>query len=302
MPTDSETLIEQTHDLRARARDAYRSGDLAGAESLYESARLLAQQGGDEPLEDLCACSRAGLAIELERGDSELPALRALLLRNSTPFTGFLAAYWIARHYELKKDYGKALFYGQAALKRARVVDESEPISGALNLVGNALLAQGYFAEAGTHFEAALAAAPSADPLAGALFGINLGYCQVLTGEPKRGLGNLLRSARYLRRLDASRYLAQAHLDASYGYLEIDRPAAALRHGRRALELAVAVDWTTGQKNALYLLGQSARLNGDAQAARAHFASLQADFYPRQPYLPDFLMSADIRALVNLHA
>ena len=299
---DSEPLIEQANDLRARARAAYRRGELAAAERLYESARLLAHQCGDQPLEDLCACSRAGLAIEQERGDAEVPALRSLLLRNPAPFTGFLAAYWIARHYELKKDSPKALFYSHAALKRARAVNEPEPIAGALNLVGNALLAQGYFAEAGARFEAALEAAGAADPLAAALFRINLGYCQVLTGEPVLGLVNLLQSVRCLRRLDAGRYLAQAHLDSSYAYLEIGRPAAARRHGRRASELAIELGWTTGQKNALYLLGQGARLDGDAEAARAHFASLQANFYPRQPYLPDFLMTADIRALVNLHA
>jgi tetratricopeptide (TPR) repeat protein len=297
----TEELRAHASDLRARARAAYRRGDLTVAEGLYEDARLVARELDDAALEDLCACSKAGLAVEQERGEAEVAFLRGLMLRSTAPFTSFLAAYWIARHYELKKDSERALFYGRAALHRAKAVDEGEPLAGALIMVGNALLARGSFAEAGTHFEEALATR-DAGVAAAALARVNLGYCQVLTAEPVRGLGNLLQSARVLKRLGADRYLAQAHLDASYGYLEIGRAARALRHGERALALSQSVGWATGQKNALYLLGQSALLGENFALARAHFALLQTSFYPHQPYLPDFLMTVDIREMVNLHA
>ena len=53
------------------------------------------------------------------RGDSELPRLREILVRNVDPVNCRIAAYNIARHYELTKNYKKSLFYARITLGRA---------------------------------------------------------------------------------------------------------------------------------------------------------------------------------------
>ena len=69
-----------------------------------------------------------------------------------------------------------------------------------------------------------------------------------------------------------------------------------------ALELAERTQQRDSVKNALYLLGETAHLNGDDEGARRYFTRLQSDFFPDEVYLPGFLMTVDIRKLINLHA
>ena len=71
--------------------------------------------------------------------------------------------------------------------------------------------------------------------------------------------------------------------------------------GRFALEGAREFDLLDSEKNALYLLGQSASLAGDLDAARSYFGELEAHF-PGTPYLTDFLLAVDVRQLINLKA
>ena len=69
-----------------------------------------------------------------------------------------------------------------------------------------------------------------------------------------------------------------------------------------ALRLAESLGDQDALKNALYLLGEVANLNGDLESARGYFGRLHRDFFPEAGYLPDFLLVVDIRRLVNLHA
>jgi hypothetical protein len=55
-------------------------------------------------------------------------------------------------------------------------------------------------------------------------------------------------------------------------------------------------------KNTLYLLGEAVNLTGDAARARALFSRLQRDYFPRNGFIPDFLLAVDVRKLVNLRA
>src|SRR5947208_224122 len=77
-----------------------------------------------------------------------------------TPRDVQLAAYNIARHYELTKNYKKSLFYARIALDRARVLGRREWLASTHNLIGNTLLAESHIDPACHEYEEALELAP----------------------------------------------------------------------------------------------------------------------------------------------
>jgi tetratricopeptide (TPR) repeat protein len=95
--------------------------------------------------------------------------------------------------------------------------------------------------------------------------------------------------------------LALNHLDLAYAYLEIRRPRPAIRHAARALDLARHFKDEANVKNSLYLLGEAWHLHGDDAEARRHFEQL-ADRYDNLPFIADFLLSVDVRQMINLRA
>ena len=112
----------------------------------------------------------------------------------------------------------------------------------------------------------------------------------------------LYESLRTLRRFGSERYLVSTLLDLSFAHIETGRYDHAQRRAVTALCLAERTEQPDSIKNALYLLGEAANLNGDMEAAQNHFTKLQRDFFPDASYLPSFLMTVDIRKMINLHA
>src|SRR4029077_11697847 len=102
-----------------------------------------------------------------------------------------------------------------------------------------------------------------------------------------------------LRRIGAERYQLHPRLDLCFAHLESGRPRSAELHGRKALAIAESIGDADATKNALYLLGEAASLQGDSFGARRYFSRLQESYFPDQPYLPSFLMAIDVRKLIN---
>ena len=90
--------------------------------------------------------------------------------------------------------------------------------------------------------------------------------------------------------------------DLAFAHLESGHPQPAHDAAEEALALAREFDDETGLKNALYLLGQASQLLGDSGTARATFHELQQRFYPDKPFVCDFLLSVDVRKVINLRA
>jgi Tfp pilus assembly protein PilF len=130
----------------------------------------------------------------------------------------------------------------------------------------------------------------------------NLGYCSILQGRHRQGYTYLYQSLRLLRRFGAERYQISSRLDLCFAHLETGHYRHAWRHGVAALELAQRMGEPDSVKNALYLLGEVANLQGDLDLARSYFSRLQREFFPDASYLPGFLLAVDVRKLVNLHA
>ena len=130
----------------------------------------------------------------------------------------------------------------------------------------------------------------------------NLGYCRILQKRFREGYTLLYESLAVLRRFKAWRFEAGTRLDLCFAHLETERFRHARRQGEAALRLAEATDQPEAMKNALYLLGETESLSGTGGAAHAYFSRLQKEFFPDASYLPAFLMTVDVRKMINLHA
>jgi len=288
-------------DLKERGRQAVEAGRLDEALAIYRDALVLADAIGERRLQDLALCNVAAAAISLGAGEGEVARLREILLRSEDLANCWLAAYNIARFYELKKDFKKSLFYARIARDRSELLARTEWIASSHNQIGNALLAESLIADAGRHYETALSMyrEPS---IRRALMLDNLGYCRVLQGRLKESYPLFYQSLSMLRRLGAYRYQLSPRLDLCFAHLESGRHRQAERQGRVALAIAETAGDSDALKNALYLLGETANLSGESDVARGYFSRLQRSFFPDQPYLPSFLMAIDVRKLINLKA
>jgi tetratricopeptide (TPR) repeat protein len=289
-------------DLRSHGARAVEVGHLEEAAELFERSLAWAEEHGDARQVDLALCNRAAVAIEFGRGESELPRLREILMRNGDPVNCRIAAYNIARHYELAKSYKKALFYARIARERSEAIGRRDWLASSHNLIGNTLLAESFVQQACDEYERALELSPIEPTVWRARILDNIGYCRVLQGRHKEGIHYLYQSLRLMRRFRAERYEISTRLDLCFAHIETQRCGHALRHGEVALALAEKLGESDSVKNALYLLGEAENLRNNVEGARGHFARLQRDFFPDQGYLPGFLLAVDVRKLVNLHA
>lgn len=298
------SLLSRYEATRDLGFEALRAGRLEEALEQLDEAYEVARQLEDRVLEDRAFLNRCGVHISLHGGGEGLGELRQLLMRSQDVVNCRLAAYNIARIYELRKEYKKGLFYARIARERGRQLEEVEPewVASDHNQIGNFLVADSRFAEAIEEYRMALGAHVEAPEVRRAMIHGNLGYCHLVLGDHRRGFELLLRSLRTFRRAQATAQLAVTHLDLAFGYLEIERPRHARRHAGRALELLERSGGSEDAwKNALYLLGEACHLSGDEATARGHFERLQA-VYGDTPYLADFLLAIDVRKIINLRA
>jgi tetratricopeptide (TPR) repeat protein len=294
-----ETVFEE---IRNRGQKAIDAGRLEEAVEILQSAVDLATGQGDPRLIDATVCNRAAAMIESGRGESELPRLREILVRNGDPANCRIAAYTIARHYEVTKNYKKSLFYARITLSRSEQLERRDWLASSHNLIGNTLLAESFVDEACAEYEQAQSLISSEPTPARGTILFNIGYCRILQGHHREGYRLLYESLKMLLRCGARKYEVLARLDLCFAHLETGRYRLALKQGTAALAVAESIGDIASIKNALYLLGEAANLTGDLDGAREYFLRLHRDFFPEASYLPEFLLAVDIRKLVNLHA
>jgi tetratricopeptide (TPR) repeat protein len=286
--------------LRERCQRLIESGHLEEAEGILRQGLALAQEHGDEAFTDSIICGLAAVTINLGRGENDLARLRAVLMRSSDAGNCRLAAYYLSMYYQTARNYKKSVFYARIACDYAKEMSP-ELIGYSRNQLGNALLGESFIDEACAEYEAALELVSGRGVWRACILD-NLGYCRVLQKRFPEGYACLYESLRLLRRFGAERFEAPPLLDLCFAHLETGRYRLAERHGLAALRLAEKFGCVEVVKNALYLLGEAASLQGNDDQARRYFTRLQSDYFPDWPYLPGFLMAVDVRAMVNLHA
>ena len=289
-------------ELKQEWHQAVQAGRFEEALEILDRVLPWALEQEDSRLIDFVICDRAAVAIELGRGAAEIPRLREILVRNADATNCRMAAYDIARFYELKRDYKKALFYARIARDRSEVLGRRDWLASSCNLMGNTLLAESLVPQATEQYERALSLTPDEPSVARGMILDNLGYCRILEGKHDDAYRLLYQSLRLFRRLGLEIYEIPPRLDLCFLHIETGRYGHALRQGERALELAERLGEADFLKNALYLVGEVENLRGNLDAARARFRRLQQEFFPDASYLPGFLLAVDVRKLVNLHA
>ena len=301
--TGAATGMEVYEDLRRRAQAAIHRGHFEAALQLYDSAWEVAKSGDDLVLADRAFVNRSSVHISLYGGAEVLSSLQEILVRNLDPVNCRLAAYNIARIYEVRKETKKGLFYARIAGTWTDSIESPDPdwVASSHNQVGNFLVAESRFNEAIAAYEQALAAAPDAPERRRALVWDNLGYCLLVKGAYAQGFELIYRALRVLRRQGAEHELMLAHLDLAFGHLEVGRYPIAQQHAAHALALAERYSNADVLKNALYLSGEAANVSGDIAAAREHFERLQR-YFPNTPFVTDFLLAIDVRKMINLRA
>lgn len=296
------TSLEAYNRLRRRGREALRQGHLQQAFELFSAARDVAEALSDPVLQDRSFCNLAAIELELSPSPTLVPRLRDILVRNQNVENCRLAAYHLARAYELRGEHKKGAFYSRIAQERSLQTGKVEWIASSRNQLGNLLLAESRTAEAEREFAEALDLLAAKDDPLRALILDNLAYCAMLRKQWALGFRSAFDSLRMLRRLGTQLWEPRPHLTLCFGYLELGRARHAFGHARRALELSEKIDDAGAVKNALFLLGEAASMAGDGDEAYRQFADLQRRFYPDHDYLASFLLSIDVRGLVNLKA
>ena len=287
---------------RGRGVAALRRGDLAAALDCFDEALDVARASGDGGLVDLAVCNRSAILIELGEGAERMTEMRDVLMRSRDLQTCMVAATNVARFYDLEKAWKKALFYARLALEHASVDGDASQRASIHNLIANLLLADSRVDEAASEYEVALGLMPDEDPVWRARAVGNLGYCRILQHRLRDAFSLLDASLETLRQQDARPYLVSPLSDLAFAHLEVGQLEEARATGTEALALAREFNDQDGVKNALYLLGQTAGLAGDADEGRRFFQELQERYYPDKPFVCDFLLSVDVRQLVNLRA
>lgn len=303
MPADRPALRQRHDEYRDAAFAATQSGRFRDALDLLADALGAAESLGDADLKDLAYCNWASVKIELREEHEVLPPLREILVRSDDPCNCRLAAYHIARVYELRGEQKKGLFYARIARDRTDQLSDPDPawVAGSQNQIANFLVADSRFGEALEAYRHALEAHPHAPGYRVPGIQQNSGYCLLMLGRLPEAFELLYGSLRAYRRLGATALLALNHLDLAYAFLEIRRPRAAIRHAEKALAYAEQQDDETHVKNALYLLGEAWNQHGDVDEARRHFERL-SDCYEGLPFIADFLLSVDVRQMISLRA
>lgn len=298
--SDEATLRAEYEALREHASEVLNQGQLQRALGEFTRAHELALQIGDRELEDIAFCNRSSVAIRLQLDDDSVLVLRQMLLRTADPQVAYLSAYNLARAYDNRKDYRKALFYARIAHRYSIELGEAGQQASALNWIGNALVALNDFSGGLEEYRKAEGLIEAEVSERRSLILVNLGYCLLLTGATDDGFRALIRALRMARRLRAPVAQSAGHLCLSFAHLLVGRPWYAVRHGAEALELAEAHGDERTMKLALLLLGEAYKQGDKVPAALECFELLQETYYPGMPQVPEMLLGVDVCRVINL--
>lgn len=301
---DPAELRLKFEDLRNRSRQLAEARLWEEALKTANEAVVVAQQIGAPEIEALAICNRAGIAFEaLTSVDGYVVDLRSILMRNFSAETSLIAAYNLSRAYEIKKEPKKALFYARIARDRAVMAKRADYLAYSHNRIGNSLLSDSYFEEAGREYQLALELLPTEPSIPRVMATTNRAYSLLALGRStQRALGWLYGGLRWLLRSGNESATAWPHLILSFGHLELGRLRYAWHHGRKALAVAERGGEADAIKMALFLLAEVEKEAGDSEAAWYYIERLQRDFFPGQKSQAELLSMVGIKNVVNLRA
>lgn len=255
----------------------------------------------NEELRELLTIRRAEAFLALDQDAPEISMLAAIVMRRRTPRHVYLAALALMRRYVEADDLRRGIFYGEIGRKAAEELGEPMARASILNGLGISLAASSDFSASLDALEEAYDALSLLDDNRADVRSLrpvviaNIGGVNVASGEVENGI-RLLEDA--LPFLDEDYAIAEAMLDLSLGYHDLENYEAAEAFAARALTLST-VDRQV--RNANYLLGRIATATGRYSEAADYF-DVVAGFYPEFPNVKELLIKVDLSKVVNWKA
>lgn len=281
--------------------EEHRSEGLARQRANEHDAALAAfdlahRQAPDESSKTLVSINKAFSLIQLgEIGAPEVKALPSIVLRRQNDEHVAQAAYWLALRFRTEGNIERARSYAAIALESSAVAGREDWRVPALNELANLEMLDSEFEAASAHYRELLAITPEENLFQRYFLLQNLGYTEIVGGNPKAGIPLLHEAIALARGEEAEGWVAESYVDLCLGYLDIGEPATAVRWGMLGLE-STSEDRLL--RNAHYLLGEANVHLGNYEKAEEHFDHL-CSWYPEFPQLKNLLYALDLRKVIN---
>jgi len=288
----------QTYTQLSRAAEtAFFEGQLAKAQKLYEWVQTEAARINEPLLLERTLCNQASVALSMRQGEGYLPQLRQIGLHSANRMTRLCAVNTLSIVYRERGQRLDAAFFGEAALVHAKALDRPDLVASCLHNAGVLALHLGDLQTAQRSLEEAMEIEENeAEPGESALAHSVLGYCLARLGQEQRAIRMLKLSLAKLSGRDSSLYKESVSLSVGFAMLELENFADALEEAENALStLPVSLE----RKYGLYLAGESYASLGFVDEARDYFGRLQEEFYPREDFLPETLLSLRTHRLIG---
>lgn len=285
-----------------RGSEAVRHGDFVAARTAYEHALVLAERSDDRGSIDRAHLNLSMVHVQSGNAKTGEEGLREILLRTSDPKVAFHAAYNLASSLRRQGRLERAEQFARRAMEKAKTLGGPDFEAPAHNLLGNLLLTRSYHREALDEYRQALSLREAQEGdtrWSRAILLENIGYCLLLTGETRAGLGHLDDALALAIEVGDRRCRAECLQDLCYGHLIRDEFRDATAFGSEALEEATSAGYSDIVENCHYLLGEIGTRTGDLALRDLHFGALQ-HLHPELPFLREFLCAVDVTGIITL--
>ncbi|HEV7240648.1 MAG TPA: hypothetical protein VGQ36_15525 [Thermoanaerobaculia bacterium] len=250
---------------------------------------------------ELITIRKGEALIAADREGPEVSALPGIVMRRRSHRHVYMAASVLMRRFVETDDRRRAIFYGEIARTAAAALDDPFARATVLNYLGITQVADSQLDSGVEAFEEALLALdamPQSNELVQSFAsGItaNLGGTKILCGDVEEGV-HLIETV--INELDDATERAEACLDLSLGYIELEDYDTAEDLAREGLSLAS----TRRQiRNANHLLGEVCVRTGRFEEADVYF-DVVAGFYPQYNNVKQLLTEVNLCSVVNWKA
>jgi len=292
----------QSARLMKRGYALLQKGQFPQARLLYDQARSAAIKAGDHERANKAASGISACLIEMGEYEQAAKGLREIILRSTDDETICAAACNLSTSLRRLGQHQKAFVYAKKAYESSRALGDPSWQARCHNLIGNIYLVQSRLDKALAEYEKALALRlkePVPNTFSIAILRDNIGYCQMLNGDYRRGIANVKAALSLVSRLGSRKCICECAHDLSFGYMQLRKLDLAEAYGLRALEIADKEGYKEIIKNCYYLLGEINFLKGNEEMRDHYFYKLQ-DLYPHLPFLRDFLCTFDVSKIIAL--
>lgn len=287
-------------DLHEQAVDALRRGNLAEAEEAFVLSRRCAQESQLPGLADRAYCNWAAIRLEQNQLGGLRMGLSQILGESSDLRARQLAAYNLTTYYRTRGNLRAARFYAEMSCQLAEKLGDDQIRATTLHCLGLLWTAESRLEAGRDCLRKSLELRVKREMSVHTLVTISVySYCAALLGGWAESFWLMDESYVALETLSCGFYEPSIRLSLGFAHLELGERDEALDQGRQALGVMQDLQVTTDEKFAHYLIGESLARKGDLSGALDQFDTLQKNFFPQYPELPETLVSVRTSQWLN---